>query len=183
MLRNFSKGADLPERVVDALVGTLVEREVGPQTILSEIDTPARCVYFIGSGSARSYYLQEGREVTYWIAMEGDIAGSVSSYLTGSASSKAVATIEACVLWEIHQERMARLARSYPEIAVLIQDLLSEAIVRLEARLDALLFHSAKERYATLLQERPDIVRRVPLGIIASYLGMSQETLSRVRGF
>ena len=68
-----------------------------------------------------------------------------------------------------------------PEFEKIGRLLSNAAIIALEQRFDDFHFKSAKERYITLLERHPEIIQRVPLGIIASYLGISQETLSRIR--
>jgi len=69
----------------------------------------------------------------------------------------------------------------FPETERAGRLILEEYYARLEERLISIQFKSAKERYLTLLKNRPEIIQRAPLGRIASYLGMKQETLSRIR--
>jgi CRP-like cAMP-binding protein len=149
--------------------------------MLHQAGSVARQVYFIGRGAARSFYYDDGRDVTYWIALENDIVGSVASYISTAPSTKSVETLEDCVLWVMDRMSLDQAAVEDPAIGAFMVHLLGHAVVGLEKRLDELQFRTAKERYTNLLAERPEVLRRVPLGMVASYLGMTQETLSRVR--
>ena len=76
---------------------------------------------------------------------------------------------------------MEPLFEKHPNFERLVRLFFQQAYVDLAERIDALQFHSAQERYQFLLEKNPSILQRVPLGYVASYLGMRQEALSRVR--
>ena len=78
-------------------------------------------------------------------------------------------------------EHISTMYTLYPETERAGRLLLEDYYMRLEERLLGIQFRTAKERYDHLLLKRPEIVQRAPLGKVASYLGMKQETLSRIR--
>jgi len=86
------------------------------------------------------------------------------------------------VWWSIAKENVDRLMRNHHEIERLVRRAYENYYIRLEERFVNAQFKTAAERYQNLLQQTPHILERVPLGYIASYLGISQETLSRIRG-
>ena len=96
-------------------------------------------------------------------------------------SNKMVETIEACILWKFEFARLEELFSTNQELEKLGRLFSNYGISLMEKRFDNLHFNSAKERYSILLKQQPEILQRVPLGMIASYLGITQETLSRIR--
>ena len=89
--------------------------------------------------------------------------------------------MEASVFWSISKEQLSGLMQKYHEIERLVRIAYEGYYIRLEERFVNAQFKTATERYLDLLEQSPHILDRVPLGYIASYLGISQETLSRIR--
>jgi CRP-like cAMP-binding protein len=89
--------------------------------------------------------------------------------------------LEGSVLWAINKENLRRLLDDYHEIERLVRIAYENYYIRLEERFVNAQFKTATQRYQELLLQTPHILTRVPLGAVASYLGISQETLSRIR--
>lgn len=139
-------------------------------------------LYFIEKGVVRGYYLKEGREVTAWFMREGDIVVSIVSFYTRQPASEYVELLEDAVVLSIGFDQLQQLYRDFPEFNVVGRLLTEKYYVLSERRSQNLRMQTAPERYAQLLAEFPDILGRVPLKYIASHLGISPETLSRLRG-
>lgn len=139
-------------------------------------------LYFLHQGAARGYYNLEGKEITHWFAFENDFVTSLHSFITGEPAVENIQLLEGSVLFSINKETLTRLLNDYHEIERVVRIAYEKYYIRLEDRFLNAQFKSATERYEKLVQETPHILERVPLGMIASYLGISQETLSRVRG-
>jgi len=92
-----------------------------------------------------------------------------------------VELLEPSLLWAIPYKRLEDLYNSYHEIERFGRLLVSHGLILVQQRFDDLHFASALERYKKMLQQNPSFIQRVPLSMIASYLGISQETLSRIR--
>jgi CRP-like cAMP-binding protein len=89
--------------------------------------------------------------------------------------------LEDCELIQIPYSHLQQLYNDFPETERIGRILTENYYVKLEGRLMSLQFTSAKERYELLMTNNPSIIQRAPLGYIASYLGITQETLSRIR--
>ena len=89
--------------------------------------------------------------------------------------------VEGSILWAISKDDLTGMLNEYHEIERLVRIVYEKYYLRLEERFVNAQFRTATERYQTLLMQTPHIIERVPLGYIASYLGISQETLSRIR--
>jgi len=139
-------------------------------------------MYFIEKGCVRGYYNLDGKEVTYWFGFEHSFVTSFYSFISRKPAFENIQLIEDCRVLAISYDDLQKLYDKYPEIERLVRIINENYYVRLEERFVAAQFKSAKERYAGLLDFSPHILQRMPLGHIASYLGISQETLSRIRG-
>jgi CRP-like cAMP-binding protein len=140
-----------------------------------------RHLYFVESGALRGYYNLDGKEVTHWFGFEKDFVTSFHSFITKEPAVENIQLIEGCVLWAISKDILTDLFNQYHEIERLVRVAYEKYYIRLEERFVNAQFKTASERYEQFLQHTPHIVERVPLGHIASYLGISQETLSRIR--
>ncbi len=141
-----------------------------------------RHLYFLESGAIRGYYNLEGKEITHWFAFAQDFVTSFHSYITGQPAVESIQLLEGSVLWRIGKEKVTDLMNRHHEIERIVRIAYESYYIRLEERFVNAQFKTAAERYQSLLQQTPHIIERVPLGYIASYLGISQETLSRIRG-
>lgn len=139
-------------------------------------------LYFIEKGVGRSYYLKEaGKEVTQWFFVEGQFMSSIESFFQQDPSLYYLEMLEDAIVYSITREKLDLLFARYHNMEKLGRLLSTEMLTRVVNKLSAIQFQTARERHDYMLTEFPDIANRVPLGHIASYLGMTQETLSRIR--
>ena len=143
--------------------------------------TICRHLYFLEQGALRGCYTLDGREITHWFAFENDFVTSFHSFITGEPAVEMIQAIEGSILWSISKEDLNRLFRQFREIETAVRVAYEKYYIRLEERFVNAQFKTASERYTELLEQNPHILNRVPLGQVASYLGITQETLSRVR--
>ncbi|MBX2925214.1 MAG: Crp/Fnr family transcriptional regulator [Chitinophagaceae bacterium] len=140
-----------------------------------------RHLYFLQQGALRGFYKLDGKEITHWFGFENDFVTSFHSFTTQQPSVENIQLIEGSILWAISKDTLTGLFNRYHEIERLVRIAYEKYYIRLEERYVNAHFKTAAERYESLLLHTPHIVERVPLGFISSYLGISQETLSRVR--
>ncbi|AWV97108.1 Crp/Fnr family transcriptional regulator [Arcticibacterium luteifluviistationis] len=139
-------------------------------------------LYFIEQGIGRSYYLKEdGKDVTQWFFGDGNFMTSADSFFQQSPSLYFLEVLEDAVLYSITKEKMDLLLAKYHKMETLSRLVTIEILNQIVQKLNAIQFQTAKERYNYMLADFPDIAQRVSLGHIASYLGITQETLSRIR--
>ena len=141
-----------------------------------------RHLYFLEKGALRGFYNLDGKEITHWFGFEKDFVTSFHSFITREPAVENIQLLEGSILWAISKETLTELFNSYHEIERLVRIAYEKYYIRLEERFVNAQFKTATERYENLLKNTPYILERVPLGYIASYLGISQETLSRIRG-
>ena len=138
-------------------------------------------LWFIEKGLTRTFYIKEGKDVTDWISTENSIAVSIISFLTRNPDRRGIQLLEDSTLWAISHTDLERLYQEHPDIDRLGRLFLSHGIIQLQQRFDDLHFATAHDRYQQLISTNPSLLNRVPLGMIASWLGITQETLSRIR--
>ena len=139
-------------------------------------------LYFVNEGMGRSYYLNEnGKEITQWFFGVGKFMTSADSFFQQTPSLYYLEVIENAVVFSISKTDLDMLFARYHKMEKLGRLVAIEMLTKMVHKLNAIQFQTARERYDYMLSEFPDIVYQVPLGHIASYLGMTQETLSRIR--
>ncbi len=141
----------------------------------------SRHLYFMQQGALRGFYNLDGKEITHWFGFEKDFVTSFHSFITKQPAVENIQLIEGSILWAISKETLTSLFNEHHEIERLVRIVYENYYIRLEERFVNAQFKTAAERYENLLRQTPHILERVSLGHIASYLGISQETLSRIR--
>lgn len=153
------------------------------RSVILEHGKICRYCYFGVKGLVRAYYVKDsGHEVTSWFMKEGDIIISVQSFFRQEASHEVLEAMEDTVCIALRQDQLEQIYRVYPEFNYIGRKLTEEYYIQMENRAFSLRMDNATQRYQKLLQQHPDIITRVPLTHIASYLGISPSTLSRIRG-
>ena len=138
-----------------------------------------RYTYFLTKGSARSFYLKDGTEVNTWFAFEEEIVGSFQTYL-GKPARENIQAMEESEVIVLDLSSIKTWAETEVRISNFVRLVVEEYTMYLEEKLLALQM-TATERYRYLVEREPEVLRRVPLTYVASYLGISRETLSRIR--
>ena len=173
--------SELPAVIVQQLSAATISQKVPKDHQLLRSRTTSREIYFVVSGLARTFYELDGRDVTQYFATEGTIIGGVDSFFSQRPSDIQIQTLEPCLLQSISYQTLEKLYQQSHALERVGRLLSTQAFLRMQERLYSLQFHSATQRYHNLLASSPDILQRASLGHVASYLGMTQVTLSRIR--
>ncbi len=166
---------------LEALTG-LFERHIFPyKTLLVCAGKFDRQIYFIEQGITRSYVLHDGKEITTWFSQEGDVACGSWDLCRHKAGFEYVETLERTIAYTVSVEQLDGLYCSYIDLANWMRVLQQEIFLRLQGAHIRRLNLSARERYGHLMKDSPGLFQRVNLGYIASFLGITQQSLSRIR--
>jgi CRP-like cAMP-binding protein len=138
-------------------------------------------LYIIEKGIARAFCVRDNKEFTFWFGAEGDVAISYYSYIANKPGYETVELLEDSVLYSISLDKLQELFSTNIEIANWGRKLAEFELVRTEQIFMTQQSLPAAVRYQLLLEKNPQLIRRVQLGYIASYLGVTQVTLSRIR--
>jgi len=137
-------------------------------------------IWFIDTGMVRKFYLHDGKEVSSWIHTENEIFTSLQNYWTQTQSTEYLQTCETTRLFSISKASSIQLD-TFPAMKTFSRKLIEQEMVKVEAHSRELRNLDSKEKYAYFCQIAPEVVKRAKLGHIASILGITQETLSRIR--
>ena len=148
---------------------------------LQSIGHTCKTIYFINKGLARIYYYRDGIDITESFVFEKNIIARVESLFTGKPSKKAIQVLEDSEIVAINATQLFELYNTFPEIERLFRKIFEAGYVDTMHRIEGIQFHTAEERYSAIIKEQPTLLQRVPLKHIASYLGITQVTLSRIR--
>lgn len=181
-IESIKKKYLVSDKSIELLTSHFKEEIFPTKTHIVQANVHDRKIFFIESGLTRSYILINGNETTTWFSKEGDLAYGSMDFLKNKAGFEYVQTLEETLTYSIPIDILNDLYRTNIEIAnwgrVLHQDLF---LLLQDLRIERLTL-SAKERYEKLLKDFPDLHNRLNLGYIASYIGVTLPTLSKIRG-
>ncbi len=171
----------LPEVAKQKLIDCIAEVQYTKGHVLLRADRIEQKIYFIKEGIARGYVSYDDSEVTFWFGKEGDTVVSMQSYVNNKRGYEDIELLEDCWLYEISGAALQKLFAENIDVANWGRKFAELELIKTEERLIDLQFKTATERYKVLLEKSPDLIQRVQLGYIASYLGITQVSLSRIR--
>ncbi len=160
---------------------SFVEIEIPSKTILLQDGEISNNIFHIKKGCLRQWFNKDGKDITLQFFSENQAVASIDSFLNNQPSLFTIESIEPSNIISINKETFEKLNKIYPEF----KDKLNEHLF-LRFRNYAHLFlsrikDSPKERYEDLVKNHSEIIRRVPQHYIASYLGITPISLSRIR--
>lgn len=138
-------------------------------------------IVFINRGCLRYYYLRDGNEHIGQFFFEGAWVGEYYSFLTRQPSRQYIDALEDCELLTMRYDSLQKLYQDNVRFERFGRLIAERVVIGSQQRTASLLLDSPEERYLTLIRERPKVAERVALHHIAAYLGITPESLSRIR--
>lgn len=137
---------------------------------------------FLNSGFMRAFaYDLNGNDVTTNFCSANQVVFEVSSFFNRTPSKENIQCLEDCTGWCITYEQLNMLFHKLPEFREFGRSVLVKGFAALKARMLSMITETAEERYANLVNNNPEIFQHAPLKYIASYLGITDTSLSRIR--
>lgn len=158
-----------------------IQKDVPAKTILLEEGQISRTMYFVENGCLRTWVNNDGKEITTQFFFEGDSVSSIESFRTNKPSLYSIESLEACVLQTISQQDFQTALEELPELKQKMEEHLFNRLFQAQQLFYSFLKNSPQQRYEELVERYPHIIRRVPQHYIASYLGITSVSLSRIR--
>jgi CRP-like cAMP-binding protein len=139
-------------------------------------------VAFVLSGTLRSYFINaKEEEITYCITFPNNLMTAYSSFLTGKPTQENIQAITKTELLIIPKNKIELLAKNNSKWIYFLKVIAEQQYIELEDRIFQLQKGDASKRYADLLSKHPEYIQKIPLQYLATYLGISQRHLSRIR--
>lgn len=149
--------------------------------ILLKEDKIENDLYFIRKGIVRAYTYNDGNDVTFWFGQEGDLALSIKGYVNNEKGYESIELLEDCEFYKLENSALQVLFEKDIHIANWGRKQIENLFIETEQLLISRLIKNASERYKDLLENEPKLLQRVKLSHLASYLGITQVSLSRIR--
>jgi CRP-like cAMP-binding protein len=159
-----------------------IPKKIRKRQYLIQVGDKAEFFTFVSKGCLRSYTVDEnGEEHIVQFAIEGWWIGDLSAFLTNEKASYNVDALEDTEVLIMEREAQERIIDQVPMYERYLRLLLQSNYVAMHRRLVSAISTTAEEKYLRMQHQYPDIMQRVPQHMIASYLGLKPETLSRIR--
>ena len=171
----------LSEGLKQFLLEKLMRKEIPKKGFLLKKGRVCENISFIESGLVRCFYVKDDKEISSWFMKEGDVIVSVESFFSQGESYESIQALEDCIINYISYKDLQYAFHNFPEFNF-VGRVLTEKYYRLsEQRLYSLRMQRGLEKYKYLINNHPHMLQRIPSKYIASYLGFTEETLSRIR--
>ena len=155
--------------------------EIPAKTTLLEEGQISKIAYLIEKGCLRSWFNNSGKDITFQFFFEGEGVSSIESFRTGQPSLFSIESIEPCVIHGISKEDFRFILENSPAIKTEFEDFTFRRLILYQQLFLSRIKDNPRQRYEQLVKQRPEILRRVPQHYIASYLGITPVSLSRIR--
>jgi CRP-like cAMP-binding protein len=157
-------------------------KSISKNSLLLEDGKKSNEYLFLESGFMRAYTLDvEGNEVTTGFYSNGQLVFEPASFFNRTPSRETIQAITDCSGWYITFEELNHLFHSMPEFREFGRSVLVKGLSSLKVRMLSMINETAEERYARLMHTHPEIMQQASLKHIASYLGITDSSLSRIR--
>jgi CRP-like cAMP-binding protein len=171
----------LSDQTIEKLLVIMKSRSCEKGNTLVRIGQVPEHFYFIEKGLARVFYLRKGHDITDYFAIDNQFIGALPSLFSGQPSHKGIEALEDSDIIYFSYAAFDKLCEQHHDLERAARKMAIFGILEGQKRIESIRFLSAKERYEELEQYYPDITNRAPLKHIASYLGTTQVSVSRIR--
>ena len=172
----------LSDKLIEYLSTNLKTKDLHKKDFLLRKGHISRDICFIHSGLLRCFYLIGDKEVSSWFMKEGDVIVSVESFLKQTPSYEYIQALDASTLFYITYQELQSIYTNFPEFNVIGRVLTERYYILSEQRLYSMRMQRSNERYAYLMEHHAELIQRVPSKFLASYLGITEVTLSNIKG-
>ena len=181
LFRHFGQFIKLSDLLKSELEKRVREKTFKKGEMVLNADTVCTKSYFIQKGILRTYFLKEDKEISEYFCAENEWVNSPKSLIQRQTDIYFIDAIEDTDVFWIHVNDLGYLFDHFPEMERYARLSMGSVFGHLMERINSMRFTTAKEKYIHFCKTYHGIYPRIPLGMIASYLGITQETLSRIR--
>lgn len=176
----FAQYIDLSKEEVDAIRQADIIREYKKGDMLLRQGQIAKTCFLVLRGCVKRYYIDEGEEKIMEFYTENDPIAPVS-YATKEPSEYYLSCVEPCIISTGNEESTQQVLQQFPHFAPIFMKIGDSVQAKKQVSMDTYKNLDPEARYQKLMETRPDLLNRVPQYMIASFLGIQPESLSRIR--
>jgi CRP-like cAMP-binding protein len=181
LLRYFRTIQPLSETLRDHLEDTLRQKIIEKKDFLLKAGQVCGNIYFVEKGLLRSYYTKDEKEISSGFSKEGDICVSIESFLSQHSSQEYIQALEDSIVYYFSHDDLQRIYRDFPEFNKISRVILEKCLVQFSQRMTAMWMQKSAERYDWFVRHYPDLPQRVPAKQLASFLGVTESMISKVK--
>jgi len=181
IFQHFEKYIKLSDTLKCELGKRIVFKTFKKGELVHNADTICKKIYFIQKGLFRTYFIKDGKEISEYFSAENEWVNSPRSFMQQQLDIYYIDTLERTECFCLNVKDLVFLFDNFPEMERYARLSMGTVFGHYLERITSMRFTTAKERYQHFCQTYHDIYHRIPLGMISSYLGIAQETLSRIR--
>lgn len=180
-LSDFIKSQiNISDNDLQTILSKFQERSIDKDRFVIKKGQMVTSYYFIKSGGLRIYFDKEGRQITGWLAFQNDFFTELNSLKSGQPTQFNIQAIENCTLLTIDKSQMEILYKQFPLWQQFGRQIWENAFLKVINGILSYQTMTAEERYLNMMKQS-DLLQKVPLKQLASYLGITQTSLSRLR--
>ena len=181
LLEKFHQIINLSQQEEQLLLSLFTRIDLGKYNHFLTAHQTSRHVGLVEQGLLRYYMVEDGEEITYSFAKEGDFVSNYESFLSEQLSDKYIQALEDCVIWTIKKEALEQLYTGIREGERFGRLAIESVFVQILMQFSSLYRDDPETRYLKFTERHQDIQQRVPQYIVASYVGVKPPSLSRIR--
>ncbi len=181
ILNSIKKITDFSNSEIELILSKFETKTVKRKTTLLAAGEIANEIYFVVKGCLRLYYEKGGDDISVFFFTEGMFAGAYDSFISQQPSRLYIETLENSELLSINFTNFTKLFDEIPKMNEFVRKILEERFISLHKLFTSQILDSPQERYLNLLKNNPGLVNRVPQHHIATFLGITPVSLSRIR--
>lgn len=172
---------ELSDEQADLIISRFVPEELSKNELFLEAGKACKKLSFIEEGICRVFKWTDSKEVTQWIGGEGYFITDLASFFFDNPANWSIEALTPTKLWTLNKYDYLDIQQSIPNWNVIEKRFIAKCFMQIEHRVFDFIALSAEERYLKYFELNKQLFNQVPLQYIASVLGMSPETLSRIR--
>lgn len=180
LIRYINSYAPLNEAAVDALKKLVVVEEYSKNDFILQPGQRCNKIWYLNKGMVRKFHLHDGNDITIWIHTENEFITSLQSYAQNLPSEEYLQACEDTLLIGLTRESSAKLS-VFQQFVTFSNKLMEQQFVQIDRHTREFNQRDARGKYEFLREIVPEVVKRAKLGHIASMIGITRETLSRIR--
>lgn len=181
VFKHFEKYIRLSDALRQELADRIVLQAFEKGDLVHDADKVCTKSFFIQKGLLRTYFIKDGKEITEYFSAENEWVNSPRSFMQQQLDIYFIDALEPTDCFCLHVRDLVFLFDHFSEMERYARLSMGTVFGHYMDRITSMRFTSAKEKYAHFCETYRDIYHRIPLGMVSSYLGIAQETLSRIR--
>ena len=181
IINSMMKLTHLSEIDIKIILKKFEIKSIKKKTRILEVGNVSKEIYFILKGCIRVFYVKNGNDISSYFFTESMFAGAYDSFISQKPSRYSLETLEDCTVLSISFKNSQELFKEFPKSNEFVRKILEDRFVSLHHLFTSQIMDTPAERYINLQKNRPDLLNRIPQHQIATFLGITPVSLSRIR--